>query len=111
MVILRTFDVFANEIISTLRIKVIIPLSSQFSVISFNFDLCRTEVLEHAKVGLAAKLALQFLGHGDAATHDDDIDVVAGTFKKDVAHVAAHDIALHAQSVGHIAYLVEYLLV
>jgi hypothetical protein len=43
--------------------------------------------------------------------HHHNVDVVGGTFEEDVTHVAAHDVALNAKSVGGFAYLVEYLLV
>jgi hypothetical protein len=129
LVILRTFDVFANEIISTLRIKVIIPLSSQFSVISFNFDLCRAKVLEHREMSPATEGAFQLLGQtythsdrvlplasrrgglGERLIHRHHVDVVTGTLQEDVAHIAAHDIALHPEAVGGITYLVKDFLV
>ena len=62
-------------------------------------------------MSLAAKRVLQFLSHLNAATNNDYVDIVAGTFKKDVAHITAHDIALHAQPISRIAYLVEYFLI
>ena len=80
-------------------------------------------------MSLAAEHALQLLGHRNAhadtsfplasrrggqgvrLSHNDDVDVVAGTFQEDVAHVTAHDIALHAEMVGSSTDLVEYRLV
>jgi hypothetical protein len=44
-------------------------------------------------------------------SHNDDVDVVAGPLEENVAHVAAHNIALHAEAVGGSADLMEYLLV
>ena len=58
-----------------------------------------------------SQLTLQCLGHLDAAAHDDDIDIVGGPLEENVAHIAANDIAFHAQMVGHLAYLVEDVLV
>jgi hypothetical protein len=43
--------------------------------------------------------------------HDDDVDVVAGTLQENVTHIAAHHIALHAETVGGSTDLAEYLLV
>ena len=76
-----------------------------------NFHLCRPEVLEDAEVGTPTQHLLQFGGNGNATAYDDHVDVVRGTLQEDVTDIAANDIALHAKVVGHVAYLVEYLLV
>ena len=75
------------------------------------FHLCRTEVLKDRKVCTMTELLLQRLGHLDAAAHDNDIDIVGGTLEENIAHIAPHDIAFHAQAVGYTAYLVEDVLV
>ena len=62
-------------------------------------------------MGAAAKHAFEFLCNGDATTHDDDVDVVAGTFEKDVAHIATDDVAFYAEAVGSLTNLMEYGLV
>ena len=62
-------------------------------------------------MGASAEHTLQFLSHLNAATHDDDVDVVGGPFKEDVTDIAADDIALNAEAVGSLADLVEYRLV
>jgi hypothetical protein len=129
LAILRAFGIIPNEFFFTLRIKVIIPLSSQFSVISFYLNLRRAEILEHREMGSAAEGTFQFLGytntHTDSAfplalwrgglgvrlPHDNHVNVVAGTLEEDVAHIAAHDIALHPEAVGSITYLVKDFLV
>ena len=73
--------------------------------------LRRPEILEHAEMSLRAEHTLQLTGHLDAATHDDNVDVVGWTFEEDVTHVTAHDVTFDTESVGGFAYLVEYLLV
>ena len=54
---------------------------------------------------------LQAAGHLDAAAHDDHVDILRRPLKKNVAHIAAHHIALHAQLVGGLAYLMKNLTV
>ena len=49
-------------------------------------------------------------GDLDAAAHGDEVDVVAGPLEKDVADISAHDVALAAQLVGHLAHQVKHVL-
>jgi hypothetical protein len=76
-----------------------------------DFYLCRTEILENRQVSLPAKRAFQLTGYLNATAHDDNVDVVAGTFEEDVAHVTAYDVTFYAKVVGCRADLVKYLLV
>ena len=75
------------------------------------FHLSRTEIAEHRYVGLASEPLFQCVGHLDAAAHNHHVDVVRGTFQKQVAHISAHHIALHPQRVCGIAYFVKNVLV
>ena len=58
-----------------------------------------------------AELLLQGLRHLDAAAHDDNIDIVGETLKENVTHIAANNVALYTQTVSHMTYLVEDVLV
>ena len=54
---------------------------------------------------------LQFLSHGDAASHDHHVDIVRWPFEEDIPHVAPHHIALQPQTVCGLTDLMEYLLI
>ena len=56
---------------------------------------------------LLAQFLPECLGHRDAAAHDDDVDVLRGTFEEEVAHVSAHGVALQSQLVGRLGDFVE----
>ena len=75
------------------------------------FHLCRAEVLEHREVCLAAQVLGERFGHGNAAAHHHHVDVVRVAFQEEVAHVAPHEVALHAQFIGRFRDMVEDVLV
>ena len=55
----------------------------------------------------AAQFLAQSLGHADAATHHHHIDILRWAFQVEVAHIAAHHIALECQFIGRLAYEVK----
>ena len=64
------------------------------------FHLCRPEIAKHAHVRPPSQDLPQFLGYGYAATYHHHVDVVGRAFQKDVAYIAAPDVAIYAQTVG-----------
>ena len=75
------------------------------------FHLRCAEILEHTQMCLTAEFLLQQLCHFNAASHNHHIDVLRRTLEEDVAHVATHHIALHAEFVGAAANQVENVLI
>ena len=73
--------------------------------------LRRTKIFEHGEMRLAPQHTFQFLSHTDATSHHNDIDIIGWTLKKNIAHIAAYDIAFQPKSVCSLADLVEYILV
>ena len=71
------------------------------------FDLRRAEVAEDGERGASTETFLEGLGHFDAAAHHHDVDVLGGALQEEVAHVAAHDVAVHPQPVGRTPYGLE----
>ena len=69
--------------------------------------LGRAEVAKHRHMRLLAQFLPECLGHRDAAAHDDDVDVLRGTFEEEVAHVSAHGVALQSQLVGRLGDFVK----
>ena len=65
------------------------------------------EVAEDAHVGASAQSLAQCFGHGNAAAHHYDVDILGGALQVEVAHIAAHDIAFESQLVGRVANEVE----
>ena len=68
--------------------------SHKFHFQPFIFHLRRPEIAEHRNVGLAPQLLLQGIGHLYAAAHHHHVDVAGRAFEEQIAHVAAHHIAL-----------------
>jgi hypothetical protein len=62
-------------------------------------------------MSMPAEAMLQFFGHLNATAHDHHVDVVGGTLQENVTHIAAYHVALNAQMVGSLTYLMEYLLI
>jgi hypothetical protein len=73
--------------------------------------LSSAEIPEDSEMRLTPHHPLQFLGHLDAAPHDDHVDIVGRTFKEDVPDISPDDITLESETVGRLADLVEYFLV
>ena len=51
------------------------------------------------------------VGHLDATSHDDHIDVIGRPFQENISHITSNHIALYTELVGHLTNLMEYLLV
>ena len=64
-----------------------------------------------ARLRILAQFVLQCCSHLNTAAHHHHIDVVGGTFEKNVTYISAYEIALYAQFVSHLAYAVKYVLV
>ena len=80
------------------------PCTHKFQFLSVPLYLCGAEIAEQGKVSLSpAKAFGNGRCHVNARAHDHHVDVVGGTLEEEVAHVAAHEVALHAQGVGGIA--------
>ena len=79
--------------------------------ITHHLNLRRPKILENAQMRLFSEFFLHQFGHTDAAAHHHHVDVFRRAFEEDVAHVAAHHIAFHAELVGTVANQVENLAV
>ena len=65
--------------------------------------LGRAEIAKYRQVGTMADARLDGFGNGDAAAFDHHVNILRWTVHQQIAHVAADDVALHAQFVGHLA--------
>ena len=72
----------------------------KFHFVAVPFHLRRAEIGKHADRRLAFEPRRECLCHCNAAAHDNNVDVVGGALEEKVAHVAAHEVALHSQVVG-----------
>ena len=79
--------------------------------IAIELYLCRSKVLEHSQMGTPPQTLLQLSGYLNAAANHHHIDVIGGPLQENITHVATHHIAFHAHCIGHLTYLVKYLLV
>ena len=64
------------------------------------FYLCRTEIAEHRQNSTFSKTLFKPPGYANTAAHYHHINVVRWAFKEQVAHVAAHHIALKAETIS-----------
>ena len=60
---------------------------------------------------LLAQPLLQCLSNSDTAAYHDNIDIIGGTFQKDVSHISTYHITLNTHLIGRITNEVEYLFV
>ena len=63
---------------------------------------------EHCQMGALADASGNGFGDLDAATHGDEVHVVAGAFQEDIPHISAHDVALAVQLVGDFAHQLHH---
>ena len=70
-----------------------------------------TKIFENRQVGFLTYHPLQFCCYGNAAAYDHHVNIVGGTFQKDISHIATNNIALQTQTVCSLTDLVENFLI
>jgi hypothetical protein len=62
-------------------------------------------------MGFTTHHTFQFLCNTDATAHDYHVDIVGRALKEDIPDIPSDNITLEPETVGRLAYLVEYFLV
>ena len=63
------------------------------------FHLSRSEVAEYRAMCPLAQTPCKGLGHFNARTHHDDVDIFRRPFQQQIAHIAADDVGFDAQRI------------
>ena len=85
----------------------LLACSHELNLVAAVFHLRSAEVGIHRQVCAASELLAEGACHLNAFAHHDNVDVCRWTLQEYVAHVSAHNIALHLQRIGRLAYLAE----
>ena len=74
----------------------------EFHLLTLPFQLGRAEIAKYRQVGTMTDARLDGFGNGDTAAFDHHVNILRRTVHQQIAHVAADDVALHTQFVGHL---------
>ena len=87
------------------------PRSDELYFIVAVFDLGCSEMAKHRDVRFPSQSLPQGIGYANTAPDDHDVDVIRRTFEKEVAHVAAYDVAFESECIGSFGNTVKNILI
>ena len=76
-------------------------------LLALPFQLGCAEVAKYRQVRTVANTRLDGLGNGNAAAFDHHVNILRWAVHQQIAHVAANDVALHIEFIGHLTNELE----